>query len=79
MTRRINVSAVIIFGLAWLSGSAVGQQISAKEQLIGAWSLVSIDFVRPDGSRSATFGSSPKGIAFFCIGEEVPYARHEAA
>jgi Lipocalin-like domain len=65
MTRRINVSAVIIFGLAWLSGSAVGQQISAKEQLIGAWSVVSIDFVRPDGTRSATFGSSPKGIAFF--------------
>jgi hypothetical protein len=65
MTRHIGVSAIVIFGLTWLSGSAVGQQTSAKEQLVGAWSLVSIDFVRPDGSRSATFGGSPKGIAFF--------------
>src|SRR5215831_14571102 len=68
MTRRIGVSAIIIFGLAWLSGSAVGQHNSAKEQLVGAWSLVSIDFVRPDGGRSATFGASPKGIAFFDAG-----------
>src|SRR5262249_44380169 len=68
MTRRIGASAIIILGLAWLSGSAVGQQTSAKEQLVGAWYLVSIEFVRPDGSRSATFGASPKGIAFFDAG-----------
>src|SRR5262245_57339040 len=36
-----------------------------KEQLAGAWSLVSIEFVRPDGSRTSTFGANPKGIAFF--------------
>src|SRR5215510_13530032 len=68
MSRRIGASAIIILGLAWLSGSAVGQQTSAKEQLVGAWSLVSIEFVRPDGGRSATFGASPKGIAFFDAG-----------
>jgi len=37
----------------------------SKEQLAGAWSLVSIEFVRPDGSRSSTFGANPRGIAFF--------------
>ena len=42
MDRRIGLSAMTIFGLALLSGSAVGQQNSAKDQLVGAWSLVSI-------------------------------------
>jgi len=65
MDRRMGVSAIIIFGLTLLSGSVVSQQNSAKDQLVGAWSLVSIEFVRPDGSRSSTFGANPKGIAFF--------------
>jgi hypothetical protein len=65
MDRRIGLSAIAIFGLALLPGSAVSQQNSAKDQLVGAWSLVSIEFVRPDGSRSSTFGANPKGIAFF--------------
>jgi Lipocalin-like domain len=65
MDRRIGVSAIIIFGLALLPGRVVGQQNSAKDQLVGAWSLVAIEFVRPDGSRSSTFGANPKGIAFF--------------
>jgi Lipocalin-like domain len=63
MDRRIGVFAIIVFGLALLCGSAVSQQIPAKDQLV--WSLVSIEFVRPDGSRSSTFGANPKGIAFF--------------
>src|SRR5262249_32326094 len=37
----------------------------SKEQFAGAWSLVSIEFVRPDGSRSSTLGANPRGIAFF--------------
>jgi hypothetical protein len=65
MDRRIGVSAIIIFGLPLLSGSVASQQNSAKDQLVGVWSLVSIEFVRPDGSRSSTFGANPKGIAFF--------------
>ena len=37
----------------------------SKEQLAGTWSLVSIEFVRPDGSRSSILGANPRGIAFF--------------
>jgi len=33
--------------------------------LVGAWSLVSFELVRPDGSKQSTFGADPKGIAFF--------------
>jgi hypothetical protein len=70
MDRRstIGISALVVLGLTWLPGRAVSQQKSVKEQLLGAWSLVSIEFVRPDGSRSSTFGANPKGIAFFDTG-----------
>src|SRR5262245_52754323 len=63
--RRKVVFALAALGLAALSVTAFGQQKSPKEQLLGAWNLVSIDYVRPDGSRSTTFGDNPKGIAFF--------------
>ena len=51
--------------LAAFLGSATSQQKTLKDQLVGAWTLVSIDYVRADGSRSSTFGENPKGIAFF--------------
>src|SRR5262245_8318652 len=62
---RIMMVVVTVWGMAALTGSAYGQQKSPKEQLLGAWHLVSIDYVRADGSRSTTFGDNPKGIAFF--------------
>jgi len=67
MNRRglIKVSVMTFLGLVALPGSALGQQKSLKEQLQGAWNLVSIDYVRADGNRSSTFGDNPKGIAFF--------------
>jgi hypothetical protein len=67
MNRRgiINMPAMTLLGLAALSCTAFGQQKSLKEQLLGAWNLISIDYVRADGSRSSTFGDNPKGIAFF--------------
>src|SRR5438874_1148442 len=65
MSRRIIITAVTVLGVAALSGTAFGQQKSLKEQLLGAWHLVSIDYVSANGSRSTTFGENPKGIAFF--------------
>jgi hypothetical protein len=35
---------------------------SPKEQIAGAWTLVSADSVRPDGSKVQAFGPNPKGI-----------------
>src|SRR5258707_15536650 len=68
------------------TGIAFGQQESLKEQLIGAWNLVSIDYVRADGGRSTTFGDNPNGIAFFDSGnrQDRPHRhirgeRHERA
>ena len=59
-----TVSALIM-GSALPSGDAVAQQKSLKEQLLGTWTLVSIDYVGQDGGRFQTFGPDPKGIAIF--------------
>jgi Lipocalin-like domain len=59
---KIFAVAALVFGL--LSGEAVGQK-SLKEQLIGTWILVSVDNVKPDGSRTELFGSNPKGILIY--------------
>lgn len=45
--RLIAISAL---GLTLLPGSAVSEQKSLKEQLVGTWKIVSVDNTRPDGS-----------------------------
>ncbi len=68
MSRRERLFAIVVLtvlGLAVLSGYAAAQQKSLAEQLLGAWTLVSIDYVRADGTRMQTFGADPKGLAMF--------------
>jgi hypothetical protein len=61
--KRLGVMlAVSAFGLALLPGSAVSQQKSFKDQLVGTWTLVSWEQTRADGSKNLRFGASPKGI-----------------
>ena len=45
-----------------------GKQLSLTKQLLGTWILVSHDTVRPDGSNFSTYGTNPKGAAFFDAG-----------
>jgi Lipocalin-like domain len=62
MSRRIILSlfATTALGFSLLPGSAVSQQKSLKEQLLGTWTLVS--------HQSTWYGANPKGIAFFDTG-----------
>ena len=65
MKRRhhiLSFSAVTALGLALMSGNALSQQKSLKEQLTGAWTLVSNDNVAPDGTKRQLYGPNPKGI-----------------
>jgi Lipocalin-like domain len=48
-----------------LSGVAFAQQKSAKEQIIGAWTLVSATSEADDGNKGEPFGPSPKGVVIF--------------
>jgi hypothetical protein len=67
MNRRsiLGIVAITGLGLSVLSGSVVAQQNSLKEQLIGTWTLVSTDQVRPDGSKLKRFGAIPTGVNVF--------------
>jgi hypothetical protein len=38
---------------------------SAKEQFVGTWTLVSIHYVHPDGSKIEPFGPNAKGMLVF--------------
>jgi hypothetical protein len=51
-----------------LSGSAVAQQKSLKEQLTGTWTMVSNDNVAPDGTKRQPFGTNPKGTLILDAG-----------
>jgi len=53
----------IAFSLV-LSGAAFAQK-TAKEQIVGAWTLVSVTSATDDGKKGEPFGPSPKGVIIF--------------
>jgi lipocalin-like protein len=61
MNRRYMLAVTSLFalflGLALLAADAVGQQKPLKEQLVGAWTLVS--------ASSGMWGSDPKSLLIF--------------
>jgi len=67
MNRRtiLNITAVMALGLAILPGSAVSQQKTLKEQLVGSWSYVTAVTTLPNGSKVDTFGPNPAGLLIF--------------
>ena len=66
MWRNIlRLFAISALGLTLLPGSAVSEQKSLKEQLVGTWKIVSVDNTRPDGSIKQIFGANPRVIAVF--------------
>ena len=58
----LMLSAVMVLGLTVLPGSSLAQQKTLKEQLVGAWTLVSYETTTPDGTKQQAFGANPKGI-----------------
>src|SRR3954462_12901323 len=48
-----------------LSSGAFAQQKSTKEQIVGAWNLVSVTSEMDDGKKGEPFGPSPKGVIIF--------------
>src|SRR5712692_4469985 len=67
MNRRniLSLSAITALGFALLPGSAVGQQKSLKDQLVGTWTTVSWDQTNKDGTKFQRFGANPKGVNVF--------------
>ena len=48
-----------------LFGTASAQQRSVREEIVRAWSLVSVTSEMDDGNKGEPFGSSPKGVVIF--------------
>lgn len=72
MNRRTALSmttiALLCLGVAFPTGSAVAQQKSLKEQLIGTWTLVSTEDTEPNGTKHQYYGANPKGILILDAG-----------
>jgi hypothetical protein len=56
-----TLSAITVLGLASLPGSTVAQQKSLKEQLVGAWTLVSCESTYANGTKRS-YCVSPNGV-----------------
>src|SRR3984893_17044320 len=68
MNRRTPLAMTITalcLAVSLSSSASLAQQKTLKEQLVGTWTLVSSDQVRPDGSKLNQFGGNPKGINVF--------------
>jgi len=61
--KRIT-SALIFVGVAFAAGNAVAAN-TLKDQIIGTWQMVSNITTSPDGSKTETWGSNPKGMIIF--------------
>ena len=62
----ITMSAILLtLGLVTLTGGAVAQQKTLKEQLIGTWLMATNITIGPDGSRADTYGPNAQGIVIF--------------
>jgi hypothetical protein len=57
-----------VLGLALLSGNAVAQQGTLRQQLVGTWTLVSFEIAESNGAKRQPGGANPKGILFFDAG-----------
>jgi len=68
MNRRqaLNIGLLTALCLVGSSAAALSQQKKFNpKQLTGHWTLVSIDDVAADGTRTAAFGPTPSGVAIF--------------
>jgi len=66
MYRRSFIMTVL--GLAFISSTAIAQQKSLKEQLVGTWMLVSAEYTASSGTKRQPFGPNPKAILMFDAG-----------
>jgi hypothetical protein len=65
--RRMITAIAALFLVAGSSSadSAAGRSTSLSQQIVGAWTYVSVDTVHQDGSRVPMYGSNPQGVVIF--------------
>jgi Lipocalin-like domain len=76
MNRRsiFILSAITTLGLAMLPGSALAQQKTLKDQLVGTWTLVSAETIEPNGTKIPLVKGTPvKGLQVFTADGKVSF------
>lgn len=62
----LKVISIALAALALaLPGSALAQDRSLKERIVGTWEFVVAEVTAPDGKKSYPFGEKPRGILVF--------------
>src|ERR1700682_3188524 len=64
-TLAMTTTAVLCLAVGLSTSDSLAQQKSLKDQLVGTWTLVSSDQVRPAGSNLKQVGTTPKGMNGF--------------
>jgi hypothetical protein len=64
-TLALTTTALLCLAVGSSASDSLAQQKSLKDQLVGTWTLVSSDQVRPGSSKLQQFGANPKGINVF--------------
>jgi len=62
MNIRLGLLAVTTFLLAARIGAA--DETQKPSPLVGTWTLVATDVLRPDGTRARDYGEDPRGVLF---------------
>jgi Lipocalin-like domain len=67
MNRRtiLSLSSIAALGLTLLPGSAISQEKSLKDQLVGPWTLASAVSIYQDGRKVNPWGPDVKGAVNF--------------
>jgi hypothetical protein len=63
--NKVGLPIIALLALAMGSSGALSQQKNLKDQLVGAWTLVSIISTDKQGVKSERRGPNPKGLLIF--------------
>jgi len=64
----LSMSAITVLSLAVMPTGAMAQQKTLKEQLVGIWTVASIENTAPSGTKRLIFGANAKGQYIFDAG-----------
>ena len=60
--RTALIGALCLTGTLWATLAKPADQTTGQRALVGTWSLVAADVIRPDGTRARDYGAAPSGL-----------------
>lgn len=57
-----RITFAVSLGMTISYSGVAARTETRNEQIVGTWAYVSVDTVRPDGSRQSMFGANPQGL-----------------